>query len=122
MSAESLAYSLLSADDDIIALVNDRIFPDFVPQDKTLPAIAIIRTETIYVSTIHSGEPVAIQVTLEIWCLAATRLAADQLADTAMVTMTGSPGGFVPAGRRPETETGPPVQFATVLSLVCWEL
>lgn len=121
MSAESQAYAMLSADDDIVALVVDRVYPDFVPQDNALPAVAIIRTETDYVTTIHSGEPVAIQVTLEIWCLAATRLVADQLADTAMVTMTGSPGGFVPVGRRPETETGPPVQFATVLSLVCWE-
>jgi hypothetical protein len=122
VSAETLAYSKLTADPDIVALCDDRIYPDFVPQSVSLPAIAIIRTETDFTTTIHTGIPVAINALIEIWCLAATRAQAEQLGDEAIKALTDEMGEFVPVGRRPETETGPPLQFAAIVTVSNWEL
>lgn len=122
MSAESVAYSLLTADGAVAALVSTRVYPDFIPQERDLPAVAVTRTETEYITTIHAGTPQAILATIEIWCLASTRLGAENLADAVIDALTGSPGGFMPQGRRPEFEAGPPEQHATVLTMQYWEL
>jgi hypothetical protein len=54
MSAETVAYAALSAAAAVTTLVSTRIYPDFVPQEKTLPAVAINRAATEYITTIHS--------------------------------------------------------------------
>jgi len=118
MSAESQAYDTLSGAAAVTALVSTRIYPDFVPQEKTLPSIAITRADTEYTTTIHSDVPVVTAVQLEIWCMAATRLAAEAVADAALSAVAAA--DFRPVGRRPETDAAAEM-FATVLTMEFWE-
>jgi hypothetical protein len=55
MSAETVAYAALSAAPAVTTLVGTRIYPDFVPQEKTLPAVAINRAATEYITTIPAA-------------------------------------------------------------------
>lgn len=43
---EQAIYNILSNDADVIAVVGSKIYPSFVPQDKTLPAITYERVGT----------------------------------------------------------------------------
>ncbi len=119
MSAETSAYSALSGAGAVTALVDTRIYPDFVPQEKTLPAIAIARTETEYVTTIHSGTPVAAEVTLDVHCMAATRAGAEALADAALAALGAAT--FTLQGRTPQFDPEGPELFSTVLTVNFWE-
>ena len=80
MSAESELFTALAGDAPLVAVVGTRIYPDLVPQDKALPAIALFRTETRPINTIHGGPPLGADVAIEVWCMAETRLAANSLA------------------------------------------
>lgn len=123
MRAEEAAYSTLTSFPSVTALVGARVHPDFIPVNKDLPAISMLREDTVMISTIHSGEVVASQATLEFWCVAASRKNAEDVADAALLALTtGSPGEFYPVSRRQETDAGPPEQFATVLTMMYWEL
>ena len=42
MSAESDLYAALTADVALAALVAERIYPDAIPQDEPLPAVAFV--------------------------------------------------------------------------------
>jgi hypothetical protein len=118
MSAETTAYSTLSAAGTVTALVVDRIYPDYVPEEHILPAVAIARSDTNYVTTIHSGVPVASQVLLEIWCLAENRREAEGLADAVEPVMGAA--GFYPTGRRTEFDKDAEV-WATVIDVSYWQ-
>jgi hypothetical protein len=121
MSAESLLNSALLADAGVTALVdsgiNARIYADFLKQEIGLPAVVFQREETEYVTTIHSGASLGTRVVMETWCLADSRLAAEELADAVEAALPA--GGFVISGRRPEfnpeNET-----FSTVISSFIW--
>jgi hypothetical protein len=112
MSAETLAYSTLSAAAPVTALVGTRIYPDFVPQEKTLPALAIARAETEYINSIHSNVPLGSIATLGIWCMAATRAEAEALADVVVTALSA----FTMLNRSPEFDADSEV-LATVLTV-----
>jgi hypothetical protein len=118
MSAETECYTALSIAPAVTGMTGDRIYPDFVPDDKMLPAIAMTRMSTEFVNTIHTSSAVASKVLLEVWCMGSTRSTSEQLGDAAMVALAA--GGFVAQDRRPEfdieTET-----FAAVISVVNWQ-
>lgn len=114
MSAETVAYSTLSGASAVTDLVGTRIYPDFVPNEKTLPAVAINRSATDYINTIHSNVALGAIVTLEVWCMAATRAAAEGLADAVVATLGG--GDFSILNRSPEFDSESEV-FATVLTV-----
>lgn len=118
MSAESACYATLSGAAPVIALTADRIYPDFVPDDKALPAIAINRTETEFIQTIHGAAPVASKVSLEVWCMASTRNIAEQLGDLTLTSL--SAGDFLAVDRRPEFDVDTEI-FAVVLTVVVWQ-
>jgi hypothetical protein len=123
MRAEQAAYATLSAFSEVTALVGSRIYPDFVPMDRELPAVSMLREDTLMIATIHSGAVVAAQATIEFWCVGVNRLEAENVADATLLALTtGSPGEFYPVSRRQETDAGPPEQFATVLTMMYWEL
>lgn len=103
MSAESAVFAALNGAAGVTALAGDRIYPDFLPQKKPLPAIVYARAETEYVTTIHSSIPVASDVTMETWCFAKTRPAAEALGDAALLAL--GTAGIRPTGRRPEFDT-----------------
>lgn len=117
MSAETLIYGTLTASAGVIAIVSTRIYPDFLAQEIVLPAIVTQRAESEYVNTIHTGAAVATRITMDTWCLAATRIGAETLADA---VETALPVGlFVLTDRRiefdPDTET-----FAAVVTSKIW--
>jgi hypothetical protein len=118
VSAEIEAYSVLSNAMTVTAFTGTRIYPDFVPEDKTLPAIAINRIETEYVNTIHQNIPEATKVHLEIWCMTSNRKDAEQLGDA--VELVIGTGEFVLEGRRPEFDPET-LTFAVVLQAFIWQ-
>jgi hypothetical protein len=115
MSAETIAFGLLSGAPSVTALVVQRIYPDFVPTEQALPAIAFQRAETEYLVTLHDLQPVFVDPVLEVWCMASTRKDAESLADVVLPVLWA--GGFRVVGRRPEFEEGPPSLYAAVLSV-----
>lgn len=118
MSAEQVAYATLSAAAAVTALVDTRIYPDFVPQEKTLPAVAMARASTEYVTTIHSGLPAAAIVNLELWCMAASRAAAEDLATKVIAALAPVTNAVIE--RLPEFDAETEV-FATVVTVVFLE-
>ena len=117
MSAETAIYSTLIAAPSVTAIVSQRVYPDFLSQEIVLPAIVNQRDETEYVTTIHSGLSLGERINMDTWCLAATRIGADTLAD---VVENALPAGeFYPIARRsefdPETQT-----FAAIITTSIW--
>lgn len=104
MSAETLINSALLASAPVTLIVGSgliaRIYPDFLTQLISLPAIVTQRANTQYINTIHTGEVQASNITMDTWCLAATRVAAESLAD--LVENALVIGGFRLVDRRPE--------------------
>lgn len=119
MSAETVAYSTLSAASAVTAIAGTRIYPDFVPTEIAVPAVAISRASTEYTTTIHSGVPIGVDVMLEVWSMADTRKVAEQLAD-AVVTALGT-AGFIMQDRSPEFDSDTKL-FAAVLTVIYHEL
>jgi hypothetical protein len=118
MSAETIAYAALTGASAVTTIVGDRIYPDFVPEERLLPAISIARASTEYITTIHSSIPQGAFVTLEIWCMAGTRKASEDLANAAMTAL--GPVSVRPDNRAPEFDAESEV-FAAVLLVVILE-
>ena len=110
MSAEAVAFSALSGAAPVTAVVGTKIYPDLVPAERPLPAIAAFRVETRPLNTIHGGVPIGYDVALEIWCMAETRLEANEIAELCRDPLTAAQ--FVIIGQRsdmvpvPEGEEG----------------
>lgn len=96
------------------------IFPSEVPQDYDLPAIAIVRTETEHVTTIHTSVPVAERATLEVECMAISREAAHSLMELVKTALGAA--GFLAIDRRdaytPETD---PAICSDILVVSHWQ-
>jgi hypothetical protein len=99
MSAETVLYAALSDDAGVESLVSTRIYPDVSPQDVALPAVSFTRVGTEYINTIH-GAAVGSFASLEVWCMARTRLAAEDVADA--VELAARAATFVTTNRRAE--------------------
>lgn len=117
MSAETQIYSTLTGAAGVTAIVALRIYPDFLAQEITLPAIVNQRADSEYVNTIHSGVPVAIKVTMDTFCLASTRIGAEVLADAVEIALPA--GLFIVSGRRPEFDAET-LTFATIITSEIW--
>lgn len=120
MSSEDTFFSALSAAATVTALVGTgtkiRIFPDYVPAETALPAVAYTRAGTEYLNSI-SNAVLAQRATLEVWCLARKRPAADSLADT--ITPVLAAANFLFTGRRTEFEPENGI-WATILTVDHW--
>jgi hypothetical protein len=103
MSAETELYNALTGAAPVAAIVSTRVYPDLVPQEQALPAIGYARLGTEPIGTIHSSAPVVERVTLEVACMAATRISADALADAAATAMGAA--GFRATDRRAEIDS-----------------
>lgn len=119
MSAEQSLYDALRVSAAVTAVVAQRIYLDVIPQNEALPAIAFVRTGTEFLNTIH-GAVLRTRATVEVWCVASTRTAAESLASVVTTELVAA--GFQPSDRRPESdnEAVPPV-FSAVLTLSIWE-
>jgi hypothetical protein len=116
MSAETQINDALRTNGALAAVVSTRIYPDFLAQEITLPAVVFQRAATEYVTTIHDGTVHDALVTLEVWCLATSRLAAEQLADLVEGAIAGT---FLPLDRRPEFDAET-LTFSTVVACSVW--
>jgi Protein of unknown function (DUF3168) len=96
VSAESTVYGWLAGHAALSALVGARIYPDVIPQDTVLPAIAYARSGTEHVSTIHGGVAGAL-VTVQVQSWADTRTAAEAAADAVEAALIAN--GEVPTAR-----------------------
>lgn len=114
MTAESVAYTTLRDDGAVSGLVGTRIYPDFVPQEQALPAIAVSRVSTEFVTTIHTEAPVAEITSLDVWCMAETRVESESVADAALSALTAA--HFAAVDRRPEFDAESNV-YAAVLTM-----
>ncbi len=117
MSAETEIYTALSAAAPVTALIGTRLYPDFLTQEITLPAVVYQRAGTEPVLTIHNNTQVAARATMELWSLAATRIGAEGLAD---VLRNALPPSFVLTDRRPEFDEQT-LTYSTVLTCDFWE-
>lgn len=96
MSAETTLYGWLSTYAPLTSSIGTRIFPDVVPLDQQLPAVAYARTATEPVVTIHGTKPAEF-VTLVVQCWAQTRPASEALADKVAAALATH--GEVPTAR-----------------------
>lgn len=96
MSAESQIYAALSGAVAVTSLVSDRIYPDAIPEDKSLPAIVYSRTGTDPYITL-AGVRFAEDVHSQVVAWAETRTAADAVGDAAEAALRLA--GFTVAGR-----------------------
>lgn len=113
MSAETQLYAALSAAGSVSSIVGTRIYPDVVPQEQPLPAIAYVRTETEFLRTIH-GDVLGETAQIEIWCMAENRMDAESLAEAVEAACVST--GFMPTGRRAELDAETQT-WATVLAV-----
>jgi hypothetical protein len=116
MSAETDVKDALSAYTDLTDEVDDRIYPDFLAQSIELPAVVYQRERTDYITTIHDGTVHDWKATMEIWCLAETRLGAEQIADLVELAIAST---VLPVDRRPEFNAESQT-FASVVTLTLW--
>lgn len=116
MSAETDVKDALSAYTALTAEVDDRIYPDFLAQDIELPAVVYQRDSTEYITTIHDGTVHDSRATMEIWCLAETRLGAEQIADLVELAIAST---FLPVDRRPEFNAES-LTHASVVTITLW--
>jgi len=120
MAAEQDEYDALRNAAAVTAVCSTRIYPDVIPQEKALPAVAYVRAGTEFVTTIHTGTPQRTRATVEVWCHAETRSAADSLAVLVQTALTAEL--FYPTDRRAEMDSSGPLNvFATVLTYQLWE-
>ena len=117
MSAETILYDALTAAAGIESLVSDRIYPGLLPQGKPLPAIVYLRSDTEYVTTIHSSTPRGSRVEMEAWGIAGTNGAAEAIGDAIEAALATAL--LVPFARRaeidPETDS-----HSSIISCVVW--
>lgn len=116
MSAETELNAALSGYAPLTAVVAARIYPDFLAQEIVLPAVVFQREETEYVTTIHDGVVHGAKVHLDVYCLAATRIAAESLADLVEDALETS---FLPVNRTPlfDPET---LTYTTIVTCSVW--
>lgn len=121
MSAETSLYTALTADAAVTAIVGSgsaaRVYPDVVPQEIDLPAVAYARAETEYVTTVHSSVPAGEKVTLAVWCMAEKRSDADALADAAIAAAAAA--SFTPISRRADFDADNEI-WVTELGVTFW--
>ena len=95
MDLETALTAALQADAGVGALVADRIYPQLVPQDATLPAIAyqVITTDGMHT---HNGTTPLVRATVQLAIIASTYATAKQIrtaAKTLLDNFKGVMGG-----------------------------
>ena len=89
-----------------------RAFPHKIRPDQDLPAVSYTRPTTEFNNTIHGLAATSAEPTLEIGCVAASRTAADALADAVISAIASE---FLVENRYHEERDDEPEYFATVL-------
>lgn len=111
-SPEELIIEALNNSVDVAAIVEARIYPDFLGQTIRFPAIVTQRAATEYINTIHGQPPIASNVSMDSYCLASSRLGAEKLADEVVIALADA--GFLVTDRRQDFEDDPVTYMAIV--------
>lgn len=119
MSAETDLVAALVAASGVATLVGARVRVDRAEETDALPFVAISREATEPYTDISSGAILASLVTLDVYCIAATRAAADALAAAVTTAVCAVPRQSV-AGRRAEFDPEAGL-MTTVLTVTWWE-
>lgn len=116
MSPEELVNTTLTGAAAVTAIVSDRIFPDEIPQERPLPAIVYRRAGTDPRFTLNDTLALT-RALMRVSCWAATRMAAELLADEAQTALVAQK--IMPVGRDGFTdpETG---EEAALLEVEVW--
>lgn len=93
MSIETGLYSKLAGTAGVAALVGTRIYPQVVPQEQDLPALAYQRISGAPRYT-HSGDAGLTRARFQITCLAATYAGVKALAAVVRAALTGATGAW----------------------------
>lgn len=117
MSAEDQLYAALAGHTPLTALVDDRVYPDYVPPKIQLPAVAFNRADTEFINTL-SQLAVASKASIEVVSMAATRSAADEVALACQQACIAA--GFPPVNRRTDFDADLNI-WATVITVDIWE-
>lgn len=117
MSAEDQLYAALSVFAPLTALVETRVYPDYVPLKILLPAVAFNRADTEYINTL-SALAVAAKASIEIVSMASTRSAADAVALACQQGCVAA--NFPPVNRRTDYDADKDI-WATVITVDIWE-
>lgn len=116
MTAEDRVYAALNVA-GVTALVSTRIYPDGIPQDLPLPAIAFVRLPSsvaLYtLQTAYVGE----KAVLDVYCVADTRTASEGIGDAARDALAAA--GILMVSRRGEFDLGT-IHYAAVLTVNVW--
>lgn len=116
MSADADLQTLLAADAAVIALVGEKIAQDRAEQDWTRPFVIYTRTGTESFPTLDSSAAdEKVSFTVESW--AATRAAANAIADAVSAAIDGGDNGTV---INRSTEFDPERDEAATTLLVEW--
>lgn len=105
MSAESQLYAILSADAPLSAMVEDRIYPDLIPEGVAIPYVGYERANADPLRTLE-GTVLAEDVGLVIACWAATRVQANQIADAVRAALAGTAWRYESATAEVDEATG----------------
>lgn len=121
MSVETEFLAVLQGAAAVTAIVgagdDARIDPDLSPGEVTPPCIAFRRAATEYFGTLHAPATDA-RVSIECWCMAESREAADALGDA--VQAAGAAAWFQPIARSAEYDDERRL-WAAVLTFDRWE-
>lgn len=88
---EQALYSILSADGTVSGLVGTRIYPNVIPQDVSLPAIAYQRISAMRVFS-HGGPSCLARPRFQITCLATSYSSAKAVANAVRGALNGYVG------------------------------
>lgn len=115
--AETIIYSALSGWPALHAAVDFHIYPDEAPEGQPPPFVVFERANSQPIYTIH-GQLIAQEVSMNVYCVAATRLQADSIGNTAIDAMRAA--GVVSSQRVGihDPDTG---SDACVLTFDVWE-
>jgi hypothetical protein len=90
---EQAVYAILAADSGVDALVTDRIYLDFIPQNKPLPAIVVNRDGTDHEHDMSGASGLAM-ARMAVDYFANDRLAARTLAEAGRQALQGQSGTY----------------------------
>jgi len=106
MSAETELFAALRDSAAVGALINDKIYPDALPQEVALPAVVYQRTGTDKIRSIH-GTTLGERSVLLLQVLGEVKVTAESIADACEAALEAA--NFVPTGRAsgmvPDTDT-----------------
>jgi hypothetical protein len=115
MSAKSELYDALNADAALAALVEERIYPDAVPQGVALPAV--VYTAQAFPEYGLDSSVLAERTAFTIGCWGATRASADAVAAAVKAVLAGL--DLTPAG--PQDAYDPEVgAYSSTLEVDFW--